>query len=162
MKDMPKTNLPTAARRLMMSRYLKWWLNRWLPFRGSGIRVRRISFDCREVDIEMVHCFWNTNRNRTHFGGSLFAMTDGLYTMILMENLGPDYIVWDKSASIRFRRPARSAVRAEFRLSEEQVEEVRRAADTQPKVEPTWKIEIKDRSGEVVAVVERTMHVKRR
>lgn len=146
----------------MMSQYLKCWLNRWSPFQGSGIRVRRISRDCREVDIEMVHHRWNTNRNTTHFGGSLFAMTGGLYTMILMENLGPDYIVWDTSASIRFRRPARSSVRAEFRLSEEQIDEVRRAADTQPKVEPTWKIEVKDISGEVVAVVERTMHVRRR
>ena len=162
MSEMPKTHPPTAVRKLMMSWYLKHWLNRWSPFQGSGIRVRRISPDCREVDIEMVHYRWNTNRNTTHFGGSLFAMTDGMYTMILMENLGPDYIVWDKSALIPFRRPAKSTVRAEFRLSEEQIEEVRRAADTQPKVEPTWKIEVKDRSGEVVAVVERTMYVKRR
>jgi len=161
MSDQRTTNHPTATRKLMMSRYLKRWLNRWSPFQGSGIRVRRISPDFREVDIEMAHCPWNTNRNETHFGGSLFAMTDGIYTMILMENLGPDYIVWDKSASIRFRRPGWSAVRAEFRLSVEQIDEVRRAADTQPKVEPTWPIEIRDRSGDVVAVVERTMSVKR-
>ncbi len=145
-----------------MSRDLKRWLNRWSPFQGAGIRVRRISPDFREVDVEMAHCLWNTNRSETHFGGSLFAMTDGMFMMILMENLGPDYIVWDKSASIRFRRPARSAVHAEFRLSEEQIDAVRRAADTQLKVEPTWKIEIRDRSGEVVAVVERTLSVKRK
>jgi acyl-coenzyme A thioesterase PaaI-like protein len=162
MSDERKTNRPPAARKLTMSRYLKRWLNRWSPFQGSGIRVRRISPDFREVDIEMAHCRWNTNRNETHFGGSLFAMTDGMYMMILMENLGPDYVVWDQSASIRFRRPARSAVRAEFRLSEEQIDAVRRAADTQTKVEPTWTIDITDCSGEVVAVVERTMSVKRR
>ncbi len=161
MSDKRKTNCPTAARKLMMSRYLKRWLNRWSPFQGSGIRIRRISPDFREVDIEMAHHRWNTNRNETHFGGSLFAMTDGMYMMILMENLGPDYVIWDKSASIRFRRPAKSAVRAEFRVSEDQIEAVRRAADTQPKVEPTWKIDITDCSGEVVAVVERTMSVKR-
>lgn len=158
----PKKNRPTAAGKLTTSRYLKRWLNRWMPFQGSGIRVRRISPDFREVDVEMVHFPWNTNRNETHFGGSLFAMTDGMYMMMLMEILGPDYVIWDKSASIRFRRPARSAVRAEFRLSEEQIEEVRRAADTQPKAEPTWKIEIRDSSGEVVAAVERTMSVKRK
>lgn len=162
MRDKRKANRPTAARKLIMGRYLKRWLNRWSPFQGSGIRVRRISPNFREVDVEMVHCRWNTNRNETHFGGSLFAMTDGIYMMILMENLGPDYTIWDKSASIRFRRPARSAVRAEFRLSKAQIDEVRRAADTQSKVEPTWKIEIKDRDGEVVAVVERTLSVRRR
>lgn len=161
MSDGPKSNIPTPARKRLMSRYLKRWLNRWSPFQGSGISIRRISPDFLEVDVEMVHCQWNNNRTDTHFGGSLFAMTDGIYTMILMENLGPDYIVWDKRAAIRFRRPAKGIVRAEFRLNDEQVEEVRRAADTQPKVEPTWNVEIKDRSGEVVAVVERTMYVKR-
>jgi len=145
-----------------MSRYLKRWLNRWSPFQGSGIRIRRISPDFLEVDVEMVHRQWNSNRTETHFGGSLFAMTDGMYTMILMESLGPDYIVWDKSAAIRFRRPAKGTVRAEFRLNDEQIEEVRRAADTQRKVEPTWKVEVKDGSGEVVSVVERTMYVKRK
>jgi acyl-coenzyme A thioesterase PaaI-like protein len=162
MSDTRKTKPPSAARKLRMSRDLKRWLNRWSPFQGAGIRVRRISPDFREVDVEMAHCLWNTNRSETHFGGSLFAMTDGMHMMILMENLGPDYIVWDKSASIRFRRPARSAVHAEFRLSEEQIDAVRRAADTQAKVEPTWKIEIRDHSGEVVAVVERTLSVKRK
>lgn len=145
-----------------MGRDLKGWLNRWMPFQGAGIRICRISPDFREVDVELEHCAWNTNRNATHFGGSLFAMTDGMYMMMLMENLGPDYVVWDKSASIRFRRPGTGTVRAEFRLTEEQIDEVRRTADAQPKAEPTWKVEIRDRSGEVVAVVERTMSVKRR
>ena len=162
MNEGPKSNAPTPARKLLMSRYLKRWLNRWSPFQGSGIRIRRISPDFLEVDVEMVHRQWNSNRTETHFGGSLFAMTDGIYTMILMESLGPDYIVWDKSAAIRFRRPAKGTVRAEFRLNDEQIEEVRRAADTQPKVEPTWKVEVKDGSGEVVSVVERTMYVKRK
>jgi acyl-coenzyme A thioesterase PaaI-like protein len=162
MNQGPTSNVPTPARKLLMSRYLKRWLNRWSPFQGSGIRIRRISPDFLEVDVEMVHCQWNTNRTETHFGGSLFAMTDGMYTMILMESLGPDYVVWDKSAAIRFRRPAKGTVRAEFRLNDEQIEEVRRAADTQAKVEPTWKVEVKDDSGEVVSVVERTMYVKRK
>jgi acyl-coenzyme A thioesterase PaaI-like protein len=138
------------------------WMSLWPPYLGMGVRVRRMSQDMREVDVEMVHGFWNTNYVGVHFGGSLFAMTDPFYMLMLMENLGPGYIVWDKAGSIRFRRPAKGTVRAEFRLSEEQIDEVRRAAAVQAKVEPVFGVEIKDQSGDVVAVVERTLHVRRK
>jgi acyl-coenzyme A thioesterase PaaI-like protein len=145
-----------------MRRKLMLWMSLWPPYLGMGVRVRRMSQDMREVDVEMVHGFWNTNYVGVHFGGSLFAMTDPFYMLMLMENLGPGYIVWDKAGSIRFRRPAKGTVRAEFRLSEEQVDGVRRAADAQAKVEPVFTVEIKDRSGEVVAMVERTVHVRKK
>jgi acyl-coenzyme A thioesterase PaaI-like protein len=138
------------------------WINWWPPFAGMGIRVRRIAADTREVDVEMVQRFWNTNYVGVHFGGSLFAMTDPFYMLMMIENLGPEYVVWDKASAIRFRRPAKGTVRAEFRLTEEQIEEVRRAADSQGKVERVFAVEIKDQSGEVVAVVERTVHVRRK
>lgn len=127
-----------------------------------GIKVRRIAEDFRAVEVEMVHRFWNSNYVGVHFGGSLFAMTDPFYMLMMMENLGPDYIVWDKAASIRFRRPAKGTVRAEFRLSEEQIDEVRQAAENAPKVEPVFAVEIKDSTGEVVAVVERVLHVRKK
>ncbi len=138
------------------------WMSWWPPFLGMGIVVLRISGDFREVDVEMVQRFWNTNYVGVHFGGSLFAMTDAFYMLMLMENLGRGYIVWDKAAQIRFRRPAKGTVRAEFRLSGEQIDEVRRAAESAAKVEPVFAVEIKDESGEVVAVVERTLHVRKK
>jgi len=138
------------------------WMNWWPPYLGMGVKVRRISEDFREVDVEMVQHFWNTNYVGVHFGGSLFAMTDPFYMLMLIEILGSDYIVWDKSASIRFRRPAKGTVRAEFRLSEEQIDELRRAAETQAKVERVFTVQIKDRSGEVVAEAERVLHVRKK
>ncbi len=141
---------------------LRLWLSLWPPYLGMGVRVRRMSEDMREVDVEMVHHFWNTNYVGVHFGGSLFAMTDPFYMLMLMENLGPGYVVWDKAGSIRFRRPAKGTVRAEFRLTAEQIDEVRRGADAQAKVEPVFTVAIKDRSGEVVAVVERVVHVRKK
>jgi len=145
-----------------MKRKLLRWMRWWPPFLGMGIRVRRMTDDMREVDVEMVHRFWNTNYVGVHFGGSLAAMTDPFYMLMMMENLGPEYIVWDKAGAIRYRRPAKGTVRAEFRLSEEQIDEVRRAAAVQAKVEPVFGVEIKDQSGDVVAVVERTLHVRRK
>jgi acyl-coenzyme A thioesterase PaaI-like protein len=137
-------------------------MNWWPPFLGMGIKVRRMSDDMREADVEMVQRFWNTNYVGVHFGGSLSAMTDPFYMLMMLENLGSNYIVWDKAGSIRYRRPGRGTVRAEFRLTEEQIEEVRRAAETQAKVEPVFVVQIKDASGEVVAEVSRTLHVRKK
>ena len=148
--------------RLLNKRRMLRFMNWWPPFLGAGIRVRRISPDFREIDVEMVHRFWNTNYVGVQFGGSLFAMTDAFYMLMLLENLGPDYIVWDKAARIRFRRPAKGTVRAEFRITEEQIAEVRRMVETAPKAEPVFHVQIKDSRGEVVAEAERTIHVKKK
>jgi hypothetical protein len=147
---------------MQAKRKLLRWMSWWPPFLGMGIRVRRISDDMREADVEMVQRFWNTNYVGVHFGGSLSAMTDPFYMLLLMENLGPNYIVWDKAGSIRYRKPGKGTMRAEFRLSEEQIEEVRRAAETQAKVEPVFTVQIKNESGEVVAEVERMLHVRKK
>jgi hypothetical protein len=106
--------------------------------------------------------WWNANYVGTHFGGSLFAMTDAFYMLMLMANLGRDYIVWDKAASIRYRKPGRSRVRAEFRLSDAQLDDIREKLKTLPKYEPTFTVEIKDEQGTTIAEVEKLLYVKRK
>jgi Domain of unknown function (DUF4442) len=138
------------------------WINLWPPFLGMGIRIRHIAPDMKAVDVEMKLRFWNANYVGTHFGGSLFAMTDPFYMLMLMANLGRDYIVWDKAASIRYRKPGRGTVRAEFRLSDSQIDDIREKLKTLPKYEPTFLVEVKDESGEVVAVVEKLLHVRKK
>jgi len=104
--------------------HLRRWINLWPPFLGAGIRITRIASDMKSIDVEMKLRFWNANYVGTHFGGSLFAMTDAFYMLMLMHHLGSDYIVWDKAATIRYKRPGRGPVRVEFRLTEAQVEMV--------------------------------------
>lgn len=89
-------------------------------------------------------------------------MTDPFYMLMLMENLGRGYIVWDKAASIRFRKPGRGKVRAEFRLSEPQLDEIRGKLTTQEKYEPTFLVEVKDEAGDVVAEVQKVLHLRRK
>jgi acyl-coenzyme A thioesterase PaaI-like protein len=132
------------------------------PLLGAGIKVRRISPDCREVDVEMKLRFWNANYVGTHYGGSLYSMTDPFYMLILIENLGRNYIVWDKAASIRFRKPGRGTVRANFRISQEQIDELRHRLETEEKVEPVYTIEVKDEAGDVVAEVQKTLYVRKK
>src|SRR5580698_1027213 len=134
---------------------LRRWINLWPPFLGAGIRVIRIAPDMMAIDVEMKLRWWNANYVGTHFGGSLFAITDAFYMLMLIANLGPDYIVWDKAATIRYRRPGKGTVRAEFRLTEAQIEDVREKLKTLPKYEPVFKVDVKDARGEVVAEVEK-------
>lgn len=132
------------------------------PFLGAGIRVVRISRDRRTFEVRMKLTFLNRNYVGTHFGGSLYAMCDPFFMLILIPALGPDYVVWDKAATIRFRRPGRGTVHATFHIPQELIEEIRRAADAGEKVEPVFKAEVVGEDGQVVVEVEKLLHVRRR
>lgn len=106
--------------------------------------------------------FYNRNALGTHFGGSLYAMCDPFFALILVEQLGGKYEVWDKSAEIEFLRPGRGQVSATFEVTEDRVAEIREAADRGETVEPVFVAEVKDESDMVVARVTKTIHVKKR
>ena len=144
------------------SAQLRRWINLWPPFLGAGIRIVYIAPDMKAVDVEMKLRWWNANYVGTHFGGSLFAMTDAFYMLMLMANLGTDYIVWDKAASIRYRRPGRGTVRAEFRLTDAQIDDVRENLKTLPKYEPVFRVDVKDEQGTVIAEVEKLIYVRKK
>ncbi|MGA2358018.1 MAG: DUF4442 domain-containing protein [Terriglobales bacterium] len=137
-------------------------INLWPPFLGAGIRIRRLSPDWTEIDVEMKLRWWNRNYVGSHYGGSLYSMADPFFMVMLIENLGKDYIVWDKSASIRFKKPGRGTVSASFRLSEEQIREIRQALTSQQKIERVFAVEVKDESGSVIAEVEKLLHIRRK
>jgi hypothetical protein len=144
------------------SHALRSWINLWPPFLGAGIRIKHIAPDMKAVDVEMNLRWWNANYVGTHFGGSLFAMTDAFYMLMLMANLGRDYIVWDKAATIRYKKPGRGTVRAEFRLSDAQIDEIREKLKTLPKYEPAFVVEVKDVAGVVIAEVGKVLHVRKK
>jgi hypothetical protein len=145
-----------------LKRRMRMRLNIWPPFLGAGIHVRRLTSDWKEIDVEMKLRWWNRNYVGTHYGGSLYSMADPFFMVMLIENLGKDYIVWDKAASIRFRKPGRGTVCANFRLSDEQIGEIRQALNSQAKIERVFTVEIKDQSGSVVAEVEKLLHIRRK
>jgi hypothetical protein len=132
------------------------------PFLGAGIRIAHMTDDMRELVVEMKLHWWNANYVKTHYGGSLYSMADPFYMLMLLENLGRGYIVWDKAATIRFRKPGKGTVRAEFRLTQEQIDSLRAQADAQEKVEPTFTVQVRDEAGEVVAEVEKLLYIRRK
>ena len=143
-------------------RNMRLYMNVWPPFAGAGIRVVRLDADWRAIDVEMKMRFWNANYVGTHYGGSLYSMTDPFYMLMLIENLGRDYIVWDKAATIRFRKPGTGKMRTEFRLTSEKIDEIREALKTERKVEPVFMVEVRDEIGNVIAEVEKTLHVRKK
>lgn len=149
----PRERLPLRQRFLLRA------LNFYPPFRGAGIRVKRID-DGLGMEVTLKQRCWNRNFVGTHFGGSLYAMTDAFYVLLLFERLGWDYVVWNKAARIEFLRPGRGTVRAVFRLDADEVQAIRRRADADGSIEPEMRVEVVDEHGEVVARVVQTLYVR--
>ncbi|WP_339527836.1 DUF4442 domain-containing protein [Pseudomonas mucidolens] len=148
--------------RLGKARLLRWLMTLYPPYLGAGVRVRHISEDFRQVKVRMGLGWYNRNYVGTQFGGSLYSMVDPFFMLMLMENLGRDYIVWDKAATIDFISPGKGPVFAEFSIDETLLDEVRRQTDGGAKYLPRLKVEIHDGSGTLVARVDKTLYVRRK
>ena len=136
-------------------------LNLWPPFVGAGVRVTRVSDDYREVDVTLKLGLLNRNYFGTQFGGSMFAMTDPFFALMMLQNLGAGYVVWDKAGSIRYLKPGRGDVHARFRLDEVAIERARRATARGGRHEPTFRVAIVDADGATIAEVETTLYIRR-
>jgi hypothetical protein len=141
---------------------MRWGFNLWPCYRGTGARVTFIAGDWREVQVRIPLSWRTRNYVGTIFGGSLYAAVDPFFMIMLMKNLGPDYVVWDKAASVRFRKPGRDTLRASFRLEEAEVAEIRHLLLEQPKVDRTYKVQLVDSVGVVHAEVEKVIHISLR
>jgi hypothetical protein len=159
----PMANKRTADQALAArSKKLRRFIRLYPPYLGAGVRVTHVAEDIRRIEVEMPLRFYNRNYVGTHFGGSLYSMVDPFYMLMLINILGPDYIVWDKAAAIRFKKPGKGVMKATFELTEEKIAEIRAAAETQPKVEPQFQVLVKDEEGNVVAEVDKLLYVKKK
>ena len=137
-------------------------LNLWPPFLFAGIHVSEISRDWRRIRVELRMRPWNRNYVRTHFGGSLFAMTDPFRMIPVLQCLGPDYFVWDKAGQIEFVKPGRGTVHATFELDDSTLDELRAATAGGEKVLRWFDADVVDAQGEVVARTRKQVYVRRK
>ena len=137
-------------------------LNLWPPYLFAGVRVRTIADDWGHAEVELRAHWWNRNYVGVHFGGSLFAMTDPFWMLLAVHRLGREYIVWDKAGEIAFLKPGRGTVRAEFRLDDATLDEIRAATADGGKHLHWFETEIIDANGEVVARARKQLHVRRK
>lgn len=142
---------------------LKRWGFNWFPaYRGTGARLTYLADDFSEIRIELRLSRRTRNYVGTIYGGSMYGAVDPLYMVMLIHRLGPGYVVWDKSASIRFLRPGRTTLYARFVLSPEEVASVQEAAETAPSVDRTYEVELVDAQGVPHARIEKVIYVKKK
>ena len=143
------------------SRLMRWRFNLSPVYRRTGARITHISHDLREVRIKLPLNWKTRNYVGTIFGGSMYAAVDPLYMVMLINILGPEYIVWDKAASIKFKQPGRSTLHAEIKITKAETDYIRKALKEQTKLDRIYQIELVDETGAVCAVVEKIIHFKK-
>jgi hypothetical protein len=137
-------------------------INFYPPFIGAGIRMVGLDQAFTTVKVEMKLRWWNKNVFGTQFGGALYMMCDPFFVAILMNNLGKDYIVLDKAASIQFLKPGKSKVTAIFHIPPDEIARVKAEADARGKYEPEYDVDVIDEAGVVVARVHKVIYVRRK
>ena len=146
----------------LRQKFLDRLINYYGPYVGAGVKLVHMSKDFREARVEMPLTVYNKNYMGTQFGGSLYSMTDPWYMLMLIKNLGPDYIVWDKAAKIRFRKPGKGTLFAEFNLSGAEIAEIKRLAETERSIDRVYDLELKDKAGVVHAEIEKTIYIRKK
>jgi acyl-coenzyme A thioesterase PaaI-like protein len=135
-------------------------MNVYPPYLGAGIRVHPAK-DGRSVTVSMRLTKLNQNYGGTHFGGSLYAMCDPFFVLLLVTRLGPGYFVTDKAAAIRFKKPGVGKVSATFEIADEEIRRIEREVADKRKIEPVYRVEVIDEAGETVAEIDKTLYVRK-
>lgn len=137
-------------------------MNLWPPYRFAGVRIEKLTSDFRHARVRLGFHPLTRNYVGTQFGGSLFSMTDAFWMIMVLRNLGDDYLVWDKRGEIEFVKPGRGVVRAEFHVTDALLEELREATAGGQKVLKWVETTIRDEAGDAVAVVRKQLYVRRK
>lgn len=143
-----------------MKRWLLYLWNFWPTYWGAGIKIDSISKDFKYARTKLKWRPWTRNIVGTQFGGSIYAMVDPIYMVMLLVLLGRSYIVWDKAANIRFRKPGRSTLIAEFTVTDEDVRHIKEQLTKMDKYDWQKTVLVKDKAGEVIAEIHKVIHVR--
>ncbi len=146
----------------MKSKLLKFILNIYPPYWGTGITIEKISPDYKEIIVRMKRRWYNSNYVKTHFGGSLYAMTDPFFMLMLIHNLGNGYVVWDKSANIDFIKPGIDTVTARFLITDDHIKTILKNTAEGQKHFLKLVVQVKDDKDELVALVTKVLYIRKK
>ena len=144
------------------SKTFRWGFNLFPAYRGTGGRVIYVADDWREVRVKLPLNWRTRNYVGTIYGGSIYGAIDPIYMLMLMKILGPDYTVWDKAAKVRFRKPGKGALFADFQLSTDEIDEIKSLAETSRSLDRIYNVELKSREGVVHAEIEKTLYISKK
>jgi acyl-coenzyme A thioesterase PaaI-like protein len=129
-------------------------------YRGTGGRIKHIAEDWSEIHLDLPLSRRTRNYVGTIFGGSIYSAVDPIYMLMLIHRLGKDYVVWDKVATIQFKKPGRETLHARFAVTDEELAAIRAALEMQRSVDRTYLIELKDSSENICATVEKIIYIR--
>jgi len=129
---------------------------------GAGIRLSKLSEDYMEAETSMKLRWYNKNLVGTHFGGSIFSMTDPFYMIMLVYHIGDKHYVWDKTSTIEFLKPGKSELRAHFKLTPALLDEIVKKADDGKPHYSSFDVKVLDQDDGVVAKINKTLYVRRK
>jgi len=135
-------------------------INLYPPYLGAGVRVKSWRDDFTRFEVELRAKWYNRNLFGTHFGGSLYAMADPFFVFIITMNFGGRYIVWDKSASIDFLKPAKGTILGTFEIRGERLDQIRAEVDELGKNTYLFDADLVDEAGQVVARVHKEIYIR--
>lgn len=137
-------------------------INLYPPYLGAGVKVAYISGDWRELHVTMALHWFNRNAMGTHFGGSLYSMVDPHIMLLLMQLLGEEYWVWDRSASIEFVKASRKKASAVIKITDQDLARIERHTKNGDKYFAQFTVRINDADGDLIAVVNKTLYVRKK
>ena len=137
-----------ASKFINKSLVLKYGFNLSPMYRRTSAKVVYISEDFLKIQIKLPFSYKNANYVNTIFGGSMFSAVDPFPMTQLMNLIGDQYVVWDKSAEIFFRRPAKEDLFADFIYTNEEIDEIKKKTQEQDEFEiiKSTKLTNKDKS----------------
>jgi acyl-coenzyme A thioesterase PaaI-like protein len=144
------------------TRWLRWKFNFFPAYRGTGGRIEYIADDFSEISIRLPLSWRTRNYVGTIFGGSMYGAVDPIYMVMLIRLLGRDYVVWDKAAKIRFRKPGKTTLFARFVVAPEELNAIKAELTERKSLERVYSVSLVDQSGAVHAEVEKTIYIARR
>ena len=144
------------------SKRFRWGFNLFPAYRGTGGRVIYIADDWHEIRVKLPLNWRTRNYVGTIYGGSIYGAIDPIYMLMLMRILGDGYVVWDKAANVRFRKPGKGTLFANFLLTSDEVRKIKELAETARSIDRIYNVELKDRDGVVHAQIEKTLYIAKK
>lgn len=146
----------------LRTKFDRWFFNFFPAYRGTGARVIHISSDWQEVKVKIPLSWRTRNYVKTIYGGSMYGGVDPIYMLMWMNILGKDYIVWDKAATIGFKKPGNQTLYACFKIEDSEIEEVRKKLQTEKSIDLIYRVDLQDESGLLYAEIDKTIYLRKK
>jgi len=144
------------------TRIKRWIYNFYPVYRRTGAQIVYMDDYWREVRVSIPLRIWTRNYYGTISGISMFGAVDPMYMMMLIKLLGSDYVVWDKQATIYFKKPGKTQLTACFQIDDNELNLIRKTLESEPSITRTYPVDLKDKTGGVCSTIDKVIHIKKR